>query len=58
MADTERKTSRESSTLRIAASWLLVLIPLGWGVVQSVAKSVPLFRASSAPGTPPANAGR
>ena len=30
--------------LRVVLSWLLVLIPLGWGVYQSVAKSLPLFR--------------
>ena len=40
MAQTERKTSRS----RLAISWLLVLIPLGWGVYQSVVKSLPLFR--------------
>jgi hypothetical protein len=30
--------------LRVAASWIVVLVPLGWGVVQSVVKSLPLFR--------------
>ncbi len=33
-----------SSSLRVALAWLVVLIPLGWGVVQSLAKSLPLFR--------------
>ncbi len=33
-----------SSSLRVALAWLVVLIPLGWGVVQSVVKSLPLFR--------------
>jgi len=27
--------------------WLFVIIPLGWGVTQSVKKSVPLFRPNS-----------
>ncbi|WP_168189276.1 MFS transporter small subunit [Paludisphaera borealis] len=38
----------KSSALLIAASWLLVLIPLGWGVYQSVVKSLPLFQAPDA----------
>ena len=33
-----------TSPLLLALSWMVVLIPLGWGVVQSVAKSLPLFR--------------
>jgi hypothetical protein len=40
-----------TSPLAIAAAWLIVVIPLGWGVYQSVVKSLPLFR-----GTPPAAA--
>jgi hypothetical protein len=39
MAGPEKTTS----PLVIAAAWILVLIPLGWGVVQSVVKSRPLF---------------
>ncbi|WP_261345582.1 MFS transporter small subunit [Paludisphaera soli] len=37
-------TPKPSSPLRVALSWLVVLVPLGWGVVQSVMKSLPLFR--------------
>jgi hypothetical protein len=37
-----------STTLRLVASWLLVLIPLGWGVYQSVVKSLPLFQSTPA----------
>jgi hypothetical protein len=35
---------KKSSTLVIVVSWVIVLIPLGWGVVQSVLKSLPLFQ--------------
>jgi MFS family permease len=36
--------AKKSSTLVIVISWIIVLIPLGWGVVQSVVKSLPLFQ--------------
>jgi len=29
--------------------WLLVAVPLGWGVTKSVQKSLPLFRGASKP---------
>jgi len=41
-------SAKKSSTLAIIICWLVVLIPLGWGVVQSVVKSLPLFQMSSA----------
>jgi hypothetical protein len=34
---------KKTSVLLISISWIIVLIPLGWGVVQSVVKSLPLF---------------
>ena len=37
----------KSHPLRVAAAWLIVLIPLGWGVIQSVGKSLPLFQSSA-----------
>ncbi len=40
MASSEKQTS----PLVIAFAWILVLIPLAWGVVQSVVKSMPLFQ--------------
>jgi hypothetical protein len=43
MTDAERPTS----PLAIAAAWLIVVIPLGWGVYQSVVKSLPLFRGAT-----------
>jgi hypothetical protein len=41
--------AKKTSPLLIAAAWLVVMIPLGWGVYQSVVKSLPLFRTSAAP---------
>jgi hypothetical protein len=37
-------TSR-NSLLRMALSWVIVGLPLGWGVYQTVLKSLPLFAA-------------
>ena len=33
--------------MKLLLSWLLVAIPLGWGVTKSVQKSLPLFRAEA-----------
>jgi hypothetical protein len=43
------RSEKKSSPLVIAFSWMIVLIPLGWGVVQSVVKSLPLFQMPSSP---------
>ncbi len=40
MTDSRKKTP----VPLIAAAWVLVLIPLSWGVMQSVLKSLPLFQ--------------
>ncbi len=48
-------SEKKSSPLRIAVSWTLVLIPLGWGVVQSVVKSMPLFQMAAASKTIPSS---
>ncbi len=32
-----------TSPLAVALAWLVVTIPLGWGVYQSVVNSFPLF---------------
>jgi hypothetical protein len=37
-----------TSPLRIAFAWILVTIPLAWGVYQSVVKSLPLFQITRA----------
>jgi hypothetical protein len=44
MSSPESKTS----TLRIVIYWMIVLIPLGWGVYESIIKSLPLFSAAAA----------
>lgn len=31
------------NTIKLAIVWLWVAIPLGWGVMKSVEKSLPLF---------------
>jgi hypothetical protein len=35
---------RRTSPLALAAAWLVAVVPLGWGVYQTVVKSLPLFR--------------
>lgn len=52
------RTEKKSAPLRIALSWLIVLVPLGWGVLQSVGKSLPLFQQhQAAPAEHPASGG-
>jgi hypothetical protein len=36
------------STLKLIVAWLLVILPLGWGVYKSAMKSKPLFQAAPA----------
>jgi hypothetical protein len=38
---------RPTPPLVIALAWIVVAIPLGWGVYQSVVKSLPLFRTTA-----------
>ena len=55
------RPQRKTSPLWLAVAWIVVTIPLAWGVSQTVKKSVPLFRASEAattPAPPPPEAGR
>jgi hypothetical protein len=49
-------SQRPTSLWAIASAWLIVAIPLGWGVYQSVVKSLPLFRGSAVPASPAAPA--
>ena len=35
--------------MKLLLAWLLVAIPLGWGVTKSVQKSLPLFRGEAKP---------
>ena len=39
-------------TMKAVLIWLLVIIPLTWGVTQSVKKVMPLFQSGIAAGTP------
>jgi hypothetical protein len=39
--------------LRLPGAWLLIAIPLAWGVARSVEKSLPLFRSSNSAVVPP-----
>jgi hypothetical protein len=50
------RIENKSSSLLIAGSWILVLVPLGWGVFQSVVKSLPLFQMPAASRTAPSSA--
>lgn len=35
--------------MKVLVVWLVVLLPLGWGVARSVQKSLPLFMSELAP---------
>jgi hypothetical protein len=37
---------------KLIIAWLWISIPLGWGVYQSVKKSMPLFNGESKPAAP------
>lgn len=44
----------KSSVLRLAAAWIVVTIPLVWGVYQTASKALPLFGGTAAAtATPP-----
>jgi hypothetical protein len=43
-----RPEEEKTSPLVLAAAWIVVLIPLAWGVYQTAVKSLPLFRAADA----------
>ncbi len=36
----------------VLAAWVVVAIPLGWGLYQSVVKSLPLFTSEAPPAAP------
>jgi len=36
-------------TIALAIVWIWIALPLGWGVYQSVQKSLPLFQATVQP---------
>jgi hypothetical protein len=37
------QTSRPTSTIKLAVFWLYVLIPLAWGVVNTLLQAMKLF---------------
>jgi hypothetical protein len=45
---------KKTSPLLVVIAWTIVAVPLAWGVSQSLVKSLPLFRASSASSASPA----
>jgi hypothetical protein len=46
----ERASARPPmTTVKLLLAWLLVAVPLGWGVTKSVQKSLPLFRPAAQP---------
>jgi hypothetical protein len=44
---------KKASPLALALAWVVVTIPLGWGVFQSVVKSLPVFHMAPASEAPP-----
>jgi hypothetical protein len=42
------RDGEKTPPLLLAAAWLVVTIPLAWGVYQTAKKSLPLFRMSAA----------
>ncbi len=42
------RSEKRFSKLEVAFYWMIVLIPLGWGIYQSVVKSLPLFQRPAA----------
>jgi len=49
-----QRPEKQTSPLAIALAWIAVTIPLGWGVFQSVVKSLPLFQTLPVKAVPPA----
>jgi hypothetical protein len=47
---------KKTSPLSVALAFLVVALPLGWGLYRSVKNSMPLFTASKAPAALPAPA--
>ncbi len=39
-------------TFKLVIAWVLVAVPLTWGVIQSIEKSLPLFGGTPATVTP------
>ena len=50
------ESPRKSPAWLVALAWIVVALPLSWGLYQSVMKSKPLFAAPAAPTVPAAPA--
>ncbi len=44
-----KSLEHKTPTLWVALAWTVVTIPMGWGVYQSLVKSLPLFGVASTP---------
>jgi hypothetical protein len=38
---------KNSNLIKLCVAWLVVCIPLGWGIYKSVQKSMPLFNSQA-----------
>jgi hypothetical protein len=47
---------KKTSPLTVALAFLVVALPLGWGLYRSVKNSMPLFTARNAPAPAPTTA--
>ncbi|NVL83954.1 MFS transporter small subunit [Escherichia coli] len=47
------RTGKKSSTLAIAAAWIVVLVPIAWGFNFTLANAMKLFTAHAPPSTAP-----
>jgi hypothetical protein len=47
-------SEKKTSLPMLVFAWLVVMIPLGWGVSESVKKALPLFAPASDDVPPPA----
>jgi hypothetical protein len=43
---------KKTSPFSVALAFLVVALPLGWGLYRSIRNSMPLFTAGQAPATP------
>ncbi len=41
-------SSTKTPPILVALAWIIVAIPLGWGLYQSIIKSEPLFKGTGA----------
>jgi hypothetical protein len=44
---------KQSSPLALTTAWIVVMIPLAWGVYQTAIKALPLFAGPTVQAAPP-----